>query len=320
MKSQSQKPNPVSGNPPLPKVIVLCGPTGVGKTATALSLAKGLSAEIVNADSMQVYRFMDIGTAKPTAEERKAVRHHLVDVLDPDAPFSAAAYAAAARNVIETLHQNGIVPIIVGGTGLYVKALLYGLFKEAPKDPTLRTRLRAEMAASGIGPMHARLQSLDPDAARRIHPNDAYRILRALETHASTHVPLSQHHAAHRFACPAYDALKIGLTLEREALYDRINRRVDQMLVGGFLGEVQFLLGRGYSPRLKSMQAIGYRHMVRFLEGKLSWEDAVATLKRDTRRYAKRQWTWFRADPDMLWTSPESISTLEGAIDSHLKR
>ncbi len=302
-----------------PKVVVLCGPTGVGKTAAAIAVAKHFSAEIVNADSMQVYRLMDIGTAKPGPEERRAVPHHLIDIIDPDAPFSAAAYATFAAKVIDTLHENGILPLVVGGTGLYIKALLHGLFKEVPKNPRIRSRLKAEAAVSGIGELHARLQHLDPEAARRIHPNDAFRVIRALEICESTHTSLSKHHAAHGFSKKPFDALKIGLTLERNVLYDRINRRVDQMLAAGLLEEVESLLKKGYDPTLKSMQAIGYRHMIQFIQKERSWDEAVSTMKRDTRRYAKRQWTWFRADPQVNWYTPDAVEDICRAVAAHLE-
>lgn len=305
--------------PERPKVVVLCGPTGVGKTAAAVAVAKAFSAEIVNADSMQVYRFMDIGTAKPGVEERRAVKHHLVDILDPDQPFSAASYAAAARTVVDDLHQNGILPLVVGGTGLYIKALLHGLFKEDPKTPGIRARLKAEAARVGSETLHARLQRLDPASARRIHPNDTVRVIRALEICESTQTPLSTLHAAHGFSQEPFDALKIGLTLERTVLYERINRRVDQMLAAGFLEEVKSLLKRGYDPALKSMQSIGYRHMVQFIQKERSWEEAVALMKRDTRRYAKRQWTWFKADPQVAWHAPDAMDAIHLAIAGHLE-
>ena len=301
------------------KVVVLCGPTGVGKTAASISVAKHFSAEIVNADSMQVYRLMDIGTAKPSLEERRAVPHHLIDIIDPDAPFSAAAYAEKARKIIATLHQDGILPLVVGGTGLYIKALLHGLFKEDPKNPRIRSRLKAEAAVSGIQALHARLQRLDPEAACRIHPNDTVRVIRALEICESTHTPLSKHHAAHGFSQKPFDVLKIGLTLERNVLYDRINRRVDQMLAAGLLEEVEFLLKQGYDPTLKSMQAIGYRHIVRFIQKERPWDEAVSTMKRDTRRYAKRQWTWFKADPQVIWYTPDAVEDIRRAVAAHLE-
>ncbi|MBW1776163.1 MAG: tRNA (adenosine(37)-N6)-dimethylallyltransferase MiaA [Deltaproteobacteria bacterium] len=302
-----------------PKVVVLCGPTGVGKTAVAVAVAKAFSAEIVNADSMQVYRYMDIGTAKPSVEERRAVKHYLIDILDPDQPFSAASYAAAARTVIDALHQKGILSLVVGGTGLYIKALLHGLFKEDPKTPGIRARLKAEAARIGSETLHARLQRLDPESARRIHPNDTVRVIRAMEICESTQTPLSTLHSAHGFSQKPYDVLKIGLTLERSVLYERINRRVDQMLAAGLLGEVKSLLELGYDPALKSMQSIGYRHMVQFIQKERSWEEAVALIKRDTRRYAKRQWTWFKADPQVTWHAPDAMDAIHLAVAGHLE-
>lgn len=305
--------------PVRPNVVVLCGPTGVGKTAAAVAIAKGFNAEVVNADSMQIYRYMNIGTAKPGMEERRAVKHHLIDILDPDQSFSAASYAAAARTVIDDLHQKGTLPLVVGGTGLYIKALLHGLFKEDSKTPGIRARLKAEAARLGSETLHARLQRLDPESARRIHPNDTVRIIRALEICESTQTPLSKLHAAHGFSQKPYDVLKIGLTLERNVLYGRINRRVDQMLAAGLLEEVESLLKRGYDPALKSMQSIGYRHMVQFIQKERSWEEAVALMKRDTRRYAKRQWTWFKADPKVNWVDPDDLDAIRAAVGEHLE-
>jgi tRNA dimethylallyltransferase len=291
-----------------PKVIVICGATAVGKTAMGIALAAAVGGEIISADSMQVYRGMDIGTAKPTAEERAAVRHHLIDILDPDEAFDAAQFARLARQLVYELHRRQKVPVIVGGTGLYIKALLRGLFRSDPASPEVRQRLRAEAGAEGPAALHARLAGCDPDTARRIHPNDAVRILRALEVFEVAGRPLSQLQREHQFGDTPFTALKIGLSIEREELYQRIDRRAAAMVAVGLEAEVRSLLVKGYGPELKPMQSIGYSHMVAFIGGSLSREECLRTLKRDTRRFAKRQLTWFRADPQIVWCGPSQYA------------
>ncbi len=293
-----------------PRIIVVGGPTAVGKTAAGIALARALDGEIISADSMQVYRHMDIGTAKPTVKERAMVPHHLIDVVDPDEPFDAAAYQELGRRTIAELIRCGRTPVVVGGTGLYIKALLSGLFRTDARDPGVRQRLRAEAEILPPGALHARLQRCDPQTAARLHPNDAIRILRALEVFEVTGQPISQLQHQHRFADMPFTAFKIGLSTERETLYERINRRVDAMVAAGLEGEVRSLLDKGYSPQLKSMQSIGYSHMVNFITGTISREECLRTLKRDTRRFAKRQLTWFRSDPEIMWTSPDRVSDL----------
>jgi len=301
-----------------PKVIVICGPTGSGKTAAAIELAVRFNAEIINADSMQIYRYMDIGTAKPTGLEQQQVRHHLVDVAAPDEPFNAARYAGMARDLIGRLQAEGIVPFVVGGTGLYIKALLKGLFPVRPADPALRSRLKKEAAVQGAPSLHRRLEGCDPETARRIHPHDTYRILRALEIFELTGRPISQFQSDHGFSQKPYAVLKIGLDIDRTELYARINGRVDHMLSAGLLQEVQNLLARGYAPSLKSMQSIGYRHLVDFIQGRLSWPEALRTFQRDTRRYAKRQLTWFKADTEIHWVAAENTERMGHLINTFL--
>jgi len=281
----------------------------VGKTAVALELAESLGADIVNADSMQLYRELDIGTAKPTLAERTRVRHHLVDVADPDEPYDAARYAREGRGVITALHQRGIPPLVVGGTGLYIKALLAGLFEQEDAVLEVRPRLARELADQGLPALFARLQALDPATARRLAPGDTYRILRALEVVEATGRPLSDLHAAHDFQDRPYKTLKLGLTLPREELYRRIETRVDLMLAQGWLEEVRRLTHR-YPPEIKPLQALGYRHLVAVLAGDLSLAEAVEETKKETRRYAKRQLTWFRADPEISWFAPGQLEDM----------
>lgn len=301
-----------------PKIIIICGPTGIGKTTVAIGLAQHFGGQIIGADSMQVYKYMDIGTAKPTAEERERVAHHMVDFVEPDEPFDAARYAVGARAKILELEQQHIIPFVVGGTGLYIKALLYGLFEEKVSDPEIRAGLKAEADAHGIQSLYGRLGRLDPDTANRLHPNDSYRILRALEVIEATGQTISSHHKKHGFFDQPFESLTIGLNLDRAILYERINRRVDAMISAGFLDEVKGLIARGYSASLKSMQSIGYRHLVDYIEGRSSWEECVRTMKRDHRRYAKRQLTWFGADPEIIWKEPGQVEALKLLVDNFL--
>ena len=258
---------------------------------------------------MQIYRQMDVGTAKPNAKERSAAMHHMVDVVDPDGDFDAAGYALSARQCVSRLTGEDILPIVVGCTGLYIKALLYGLSKGVPSDPKVRARLQNDLERLGPADMHQRLSQDDPESAGRIHPNDSYRIVRALEVQAITGRSITALHKEHGFEQPVFDALQIGLTLPRKTLYARIDERVDLMLGAGLEDEVRALLKKGYPPDLKSMQALGYRHMVAFIQGRLEWDEAVRTLKRDHRRYAKRQLTWFGAVKDIHWMTPDQTDT-----------
>ncbi len=301
-----------------PRVIVVCGPTGIGKTRTAIHLAERFNGEIIGADSMQIYRWMDIGTAKPTPAEQACVTHHMVDIVDPDTSYDAARYARDAGNVIRELHDRGVVPIVAGGTGLYIKALIYGLFDSRPPDPDIRRELEHLADAHGPSYLHTQLTACDPQAAAGIHVNDRFRIIRALETYQATGRPISDHQRQHRFAQPRFATFKVGLTMPREDIYARIDQRVDQMVAEGLLEEVRGLLARGYGAELKSMQSIGYRHMADHLIKGVDWEETLRLLKRDTRRYAKRQFTWFRADPDITWIAPSQIGSLQSAIASFL--
>lgn len=288
-----------------PRVIAVMGPTAVGKTWLVSQLAKDLGGEIVNADSLQIYRFMDIGTAKPTLPEREEVVHHLVDIVDPDQDFDASRYSQRAREVIARLARQGKPAIVAGGTGLYLKALFHGLFPGAPSDPLVRNRLRREAEQNGGGELYQRLQRLDPITAKRVHPHDLFRIIRALEVWECRGQPISALQSGHDFQDRPFLPLKIGLQRPRSELYERINSRVEEMMSQGLVEEVKGLLSRGYGPDLKSMQALGYRHMVQHLIDGMDITEAVRTMKRDTRRYAKRQMTWFRRDQEIRWFHPK---------------
>jgi tRNA dimethylallyltransferase len=287
--------------PSPPPIILLAGPTAAGKTELAIEIALRMGTEIVNCDSMQIYRYMDIGTAKPSLGERNLVTHHLLDVADPDEPFDAARYAELARPVIETLQGQGKVPLVVGGTGLYMKILTRGICPGAPGDPAIREKLFLELNEHGLPRLYEELLRVDPDAGRRLHPHDRQRILRALEVYRLTGCPLSRWQSQHRFQQTNYRSIKIFLYRERNVLYERIDRRVQQMLDQGLLEEVRGLLERGYGPELKSMQSVGYKQMAAHLLGSCPLDSAISQMQQATRRYAKRQLTWFKGDPEFRW-------------------
>jgi len=309
-----------SGSPePNKKVVVLAGPTASGKSSLAVDLARSLGGEIVNADSMQVYIGMDVGTAKPTPEEQKGIPHHLLDVVRPDEDFNAAVYRSLAVPVIDRILDRGKVCFIVGGTGLYIRALLGGLLFCPPADPEMREDLGRQFEEQGPELLHRRLTALDPEAAEKIHPRDRVRVTRALEIISLTGQPLSSLMRGHRFTDRAFQPLKICLQMEREALYHRIDQRSLLMLERGLVVETGSLLGMGYSPLLKPMKSLGYRHAVQHLEGHWSLDRMIGELQRDTRRYAKRQLTWFRADDEMKWRSPDERDALAREIDAFLR-
>ena len=261
---------------------------------------------------------MDIGTAKPTRLEQAMVPHHLINVVNPDEPFDAAIFTKMADSVISSLAQRNRLPFIVGGTGLYIKALIHGLSRARPADAEVVERLKTESEQFGSEVLHKRLAQFDPQAAERIHPNDAFRIIRALEIVEVTGKPITSYHDQHQFSERKYQTLKICLSSKREELYDRINQRVDIMLEQGLLAEVKQLLSKGYTTDLKSMQSLGYRHMTEHLSGQTTWEEAVNTMKRDTRRYAKRQLTWFKADPAIKWFTKDRLDDIREEIRSFL--
>jgi len=303
-----------------PSIVVLVGPTAAGKSGLAVRLAEPLGAEIVSADSMQVYRGMDVGTAKPSLEERRGIPHHLIDIADPDESFHAARYQREADRAISDIVGRGRVPLVVGGTGLYVKALLHGLFPESHpiREETWMERL-SRYAPFGDDP-HALLQQIDPQGASRIHCRDRARAQRALDVYLRTGRSISELQKEHGFRENRYRALVVGLCPERMTLYRRIEKRVDRMMKDGLLEEVAALLAAGYGPELPSMKALGYRHMVSVLKGKMPLESAVEALKRDTRRYAKRQITWFRNQEEVFWTQAGQEREILDRIQNFLAR
>lgn len=282
-------------------MLIIVGPTAVGKTEIAISLAEEIGAEIISADSMQVYRDMDIGTAKPTADERARVPHHMIDVADPREEFSVGQYLKLAREAIEAIRRLGRTPLVVGGTGLYVRALTDGLFEGPGADWTLREELM-EMERREPRSLHAALVAADPEAAARIHPSDVRRVVRALEVYQKGGAPISSFRRSQKDGASAISPVKIvGLRRPRQELYGRIEERVDRMMEAGFLDEVKALKQRGLTPDMVSMQALGYKQLMAHLYGECPLDDAVRLIKRDTKRYAKRQFTWFNAEERVRW-------------------
>jgi tRNA dimethylallyltransferase len=298
------------------KVVVIAGPTASGKSDVAVELSLLFQGEIVNADSMQVYRQMDVGTAKPSASERKRVPHHLLDVVDPNEEFNAAIYRSLAVPVIRDVLAREKVCFIVGGTGLYIKTLMGGLLQCPPADRGLREKLRDQTEEQGLEAMYRRLEERDPVSAKKIHPHDKVRVLRALEIMELTNKALSALVQGHGFQDSAFRALKICLQIDRKELYHRIDKRSLLMVERGLIEETRNLLAKGYSPDLKPMKSLGYRHAVRYLEGRYDREEMVRQLQLDTRRYAKRQVTWFRADPSIIWIDPQRKERLVETITS----
>lgn len=296
------------------KLLAVVGPTAVGKSEVGVRLAEALGGEIVSADSMQVYRGLDIGTGKVTLEERRGIPHHLLDVVEPAETFSAAQYEKLALAAITGIRARGRLPILVGGTGLYYRVVVREyLFAGPGADPELRARLTGEARAEGSPALHRRLAGVDPVAASRLHPNDLRRIIRALEVYTLTGVPISAQQQASPE--PRFDLVSVALTAPRENLYQRIDRRVEQMLARGLLAEVRALVARGLASWLTAVQALGYKEFFPYLRGEEELPAAVARLKQETRRYAKRQLTWFRREPGLRWLDRESCADESAAVE-----
>jgi tRNA dimethylallyltransferase len=294
-------------------ILIIAGPTAVGKTDASILLAREAGAEIVSADSMQVYRGMDIGTAKPTKDQRQLAYHHLIDIVEPDQPYSVGEYLRDARTAIDGIIAAGSIPIVVGGTGLYIRALMRGLFHGPPADLELRERLLQREAEGEPGTLYADLVKVDAEAAIKIHPNDLRRTVRALEVYYLRDRKLSDFQREHAFRERSHAFRLLFLVRARTELYPRIEERVDRMIEEGLEAEVKTLLDRGYSPALPSMQGLGYKQFTDYFSGTTSRDGAITLLKRDTRRFAKRQFTWFRREEDAVWvditglTQPEDI-------------
>ncbi|WHY59324.1 tRNA (adenosine(37)-N6)-dimethylallyltransferase MiaA [Peribacillus simplex] len=306
------------------KLLVIIGPTAVGKTKMSIEMAKLFNGEIISGDSMQVYKGMDIGTAKIKREETEGIPHYLLDIKDPDEPFSAAEFQERANACIEEIQSRGKLPIIVGGTGLYIQSVIYDYqFSEAPSDPVYREGLEKQVRELGIDPIFEQLRSVDPESANRIHPNNVRRVIRALEIFHCTGKTMSEQLNEQPTELK-YDTCIIGLTMEREKLYQRIDQRVDGMVEEGLIQEVESFYEKGLRD-CQSIQAIGYKEIYDFFDGRASLDEALETLKQNSRRYAKRQLTWFRNKMDVIWFDmtdlegfPKKIHEISGFIAGKL--
>lgn len=283
-------------------LIVLTGPTAVGKTGLSIRLAKALNGEIISADSMQVYRHMDIGSAKITKEEMAGIPHHLIDVLEPVEEFNVVIFQKMAKEALEGIYDRGRVPIVAGGTGFYIQALAYDIdFTETDEDPSLRRELEQTAKEKGAQYLHQMLREADPASAERIHANNIKRVIRAIEFYRQTGTKISEHNQEERRKQSPYDLFYYVLNMERQSLYERIDRRVDQMIRDGLTEEVRKLAAMGCTRDMVSMQGLGYKEILDYLDGRSSLEEAVCLIKRDTRHFAKRQLTWFKRERDVRW-------------------
>lgn len=295
--------------------VIIVGPTAAGKTEIAIELAERLNGEIISADSMQVYCEMDIGTAKPSTDQQKRAIFHLIDIVSPQECFTASNWRELAEAAILDIQSRNRLPILCGGTGLYVKALLEGwTMAETPADPSIRETLKAEANELGSLALHTRLREIDPETAQRLHPNDAFRIIRALEVYKITGTPISVFQAQDRNSRLVRPAHRIGITLPRPLLYERIDRRVDDMIASGLEEEGRSLLARGYSPLLSPLRSLGYKEIIAYIEREMDLMDCINAIKQNTRRYAKRQQTWFRADTQIAWFDTSALNSAPDSI------
>lgn len=302
------------------KIIVLVGPTAVGKTYTSVELAKHLNTEIISADSMQIYIGMDIGTAKVTEEEKQGIHHHMIDLIHPDQNYSVSEFKHDAEIIIDDLLNQNKTPIIVGGSGLYVNSLIYDLdFGNAKSDEKIRDYYTSYYEENGEDALYELLKEIDPESAEKIHKNNVKRVIRALEVHKITGKKFSELNTDIRKYSDKYDCILIGLKMERSILYDRINQRVDKMIEDGLIEEVKALLNKGYDKNLVSMQAIGYKEIIDYLQGNVDLEEALRILKRNTRRFAKRQFTWFLNDDNVKWFDISDVKKIDATINEIYK-
>lgn len=288
------------------KLIIVAGPTAVGKTESAILLAKKIDGEIISADSMQVYRGMNIGSAKVTEEEMQGVPHHLIDILEPEEAFNVSRFQTEAKKAMAGIYERGHIPIIAGGTGFYIQSVLYDIdFTENDADMRYRHRLEEEAATAGAAALHDKLKAVDPEAAAAIHENNVKRVIRALEFYEKTGQKISSHNEAERAKKSPYDFRYFVLTMDRAKLYDRIGLRVDKMMAAGLLDEVKALKERGLTSDMVSMQGLGYKEILDHLDGKCTLEEAADRIKQETRHFAKRQLTWFKREPDVIYIDVE---------------
>ena len=302
-------------------LIILTGPTAVGKTSLSIQLAKRIGGEIISADSMQIYKKMNIGTAKITPEEMAGVSHYLVDELDPREEFNVVAFQQMAKKAMEQIYENGHIPIIVGGTGFYIQALLYDIdFSEHEEEETYRQKLTVLAQEKGKEYLYEMLKQADPEYAAIVHSNNVKRVIRALEYYHETGQKLSEHNAEQRERTSPYRFIYLVLNDAREILYERIDRRVDQMMEAGLLQEVEGLVKEGYEPGLVSMQGLGYKEFFDYFDGKCTLEETVDIIKRDTRHFAKRQLTWFRREKEVCWMNRQDYLNEDVLFDEILKK
>ena len=297
-------------------LVIICSPTATGKTELAIELASIFGGEILSADSLQVYRYLDIGTAKPSIEQRNKIRHHMIDVVNPDEEFNAAIYTEQARTIIDNLFSQGKPVFVVGGTGLYIRALLRGIIDTPAVDDKIRNHYRELRDLHGKEYLYQLLKRRDAQAALKIKPNDSIRVIRALEVLEQSGESIIEMQKRHSFADCPYATYKIGLQFDREELKNRIVRRTEKMVAAGLLGEVKNLLDRGYSGKLKPLQSLGYKQVIEFLSGKYDWETALHLIARNTWHYAKRQMTWFAADKEINWYNPDNLDNIKINIET----
>ncbi|MCR1898071.1 tRNA (adenosine(37)-N6)-dimethylallyltransferase MiaA [Irregularibacter muris] len=297
-------------------LVVIVGPTAVGKTDISISVAKRLNSEIISADSMQIYKYMDIGTAKPTKGEMQGIPHYLIDEIEPDEEFNVALFQQKAFKYIDYILEKKKTPMVVGGTGLYVNSLVYPLnFTESISDPEYRIKIQALAKEKGNQYIHDLLKQVDSLSAEAIHPNNTKRIIRALEVYKNTGKTMSYYKEKTQIEDIPFSLVMIGLMMDRDILYQRINQRIDNMIEEGLIDEVKGLLDKGYDKDLVSMQGLGYKEIIGFLEGQLTLEESINLLKRDTRRFAKRQLTWFRRDKRIHWIKVDEYTSKADIID-----
>lgn len=296
-------------------ILILVGPTAVGKTSTSIAVAESLNGEIVSSDSMQIYKYMDIGTAKVTEDEKKGIKHYLVDEIYPDEQFSVSDFQAKANQYIKDIYERGKLPIVVGGTGLYVNSLVYNLdFTKAVSNEEFREKCEDDIKKFGNEYLYDKLKKIDPESLDRIHLNDTKRIIRALEIYHETGKPMSTYYKNFRKPNPLYKIAMIGLNRDRKGLYNRIDMRVDIMLEEGLVDEVKSLLKKGYNENLTSMQGLGYKEIIKYLNTEYTYEEAIRILKRDSRRFAKRQLTWFRRDSRIKWINVDEFDDQQDIV------
>ena len=301
-------------------LIILTGPTAVGKTTLSIELAKSVNGEMISADSMQVYRMLDIGTAKIKPEEMDGIRHYLIDVLEPTEDFNVFRFQQMAKAALEEIYAKGKIPIVVGGTGFYIQALLYDITFEETEESPYRKKLEQYAKINGAHALHEQLKDIDPVSYQEIHENNVKRVIRALEFYHDTGYPISTHNALEREKESPYNFAYFVLNDDRQKLYNRIEYRIDQMLEDGLVKEVQSALAYGCTKEMVSMQGLGYKEIIPYLEGNCSLEDAVYILKRDTRHFAKRQLTWFRRERDVIWVDKTEQTTTEDQLAYMLKQ